>query len=210
MMDDTTASAYRGGGAAAAASADPGGRRAFLRWGLGLALLQGQGPRLGGEGENGTLGDPTVVGRSRTPTVAADNDAQIKQIEQKLACTCGCTLDIFTCRTTDFSCTYSPALHREVVALHQSGLTAQQVIDTFVARYGEKALMAPKPEGFGLAGYLVPAATIAAVGGALAWVIGRRQTLATSPATGVTGPPAISATPEELERLRRALTETNG
>ncbi len=46
---------------------------------------------------------------------------EIQAIEQRLACSCGCTLDVFTCRTTDFTCTYSPELHREVVALHQAG-----------------------------------------------------------------------------------------
>ena len=46
-------------------------------------------------------------------------------------------------------------------------MTAQQVLDAFVAKYGEKALMAPKPQGFNLAGYLVPGAAIAAAGAAL-------------------------------------------
>ena len=38
----------------------------------------------------------------------------------------------------------------------QAGKTAQEILDAFVAKYGEKALMAPKPEGFNLAGYLLP------------------------------------------------------
>ena len=84
------------------------------------------------------------------PTRAGENEAEIQAIETRLACNCGCTLDVFTCRTTDFSCTYSPALHREVLALKGDGLTAQQVLDAFVAKYGEKALMAPKPRGFNL------------------------------------------------------------
>ena len=44
----------------------------------------------------------------------------------KLACNCGCTLDVFTCRTTDFSCTYSPQLHREVLALRNRGMSASR------------------------------------------------------------------------------------
>ncbi len=84
-------------------------------------------------------------GRPHRP---GENAAEIQAIETRLACNCGCTLDVFTCRTTDFSCTYSPKLHREVLALKAKGLTAQQVLDAFVAKYGEKALMAPKPKGF--------------------------------------------------------------
>jgi hypothetical protein len=84
-------------------------RRGFLGR-LGAAALipmQGQEP-LAGTGEVGTLRDPAAAGRSRAPTEIADYDERIKAIEHRLACSCGCTLDIFTCRTTDFTCTYSP------------------------------------------------------------------------------------------------------
>ena len=107
---------------------------------------------------------------------------------------------------TDFSSPYSPKLHREGLALRNEGMSAQQVIDAFVDKYGEKALMAPKPKGFNLAGYLVPGAAIAAAGAALAFVIGRRRTVAAVPAGSATETP-IDASPEELERLRRALDE---
>jgi cytochrome c-type biogenesis protein CcmH len=199
-------------------------RRAFLR--MGLAALAS--PLLGrplrasstdltaaaaqdslpGRGAVGTLRDPEAVGRPRPPTEARENEAEVQAIEQRLACNCGCTLDVFTCRTTDFSCTYSPRLHRQVLALREKGLTAQQILDAFVAQYGEKALMAPKPQGFNLAGYFVPGAAIAVAGAALFAVISRRR------ATGAggtprppVGDPGHSPSPEELERLQRALDE---
>jgi cytochrome c-type biogenesis protein CcmH len=150
------------------------------------------------------------VGRSRTPTDPRENDAQIQAIEQRLACTCGCTLDVFTCRTTDFSCTYSPALHREVLALRDEGKTAQEIVDAFVAKYGEKALMAPKPKGvLNLTGYLLPGALIAAAGAGLLLFIGKRKAAVAaaiaseSPAGGRSG----VASTDELERLNRALAE---
>ena len=100
------------------------------------------------------------------------------------------------------------------------GKTAQEILDAFVARYGEKALMAPKPEGFNLWGYLLPGSAILLAGGALVAFISRRR-VAVSAATGVgdasgrSGMPApppdalpsTNATPEEMERLRRALAE---
>jgi cytochrome c-type biogenesis protein CcmH len=197
-------------------------RRSFLT-GLGAAavlpLQQAQGP-LAGQGEVGTLRDPGAAGRPRAPTEIADYDERIKVIEQRLACSCGCTLDIFTCRTTDFTCTYSPQLHREVVELDRAGKTAQEILDAFVAKYGEKALMAPKPEGFNLWGYLLPGSAILLAGGALAAFISRRR-VAVAAVTGVgaasgrsdmSAPvpyasPSVEATPEEMERLRRALAE---
>lgn len=193
----------------------PGGlsRRGFVhRFGLVAAtpLAALTQDSLAGRGAVGTLGNPGVAGRSRQPTVPADYDSQIKAIEQRLACTCGCTLDIFTCRTTDFTCTYSPQLHREVVALHQEGKSAQEIIDAFVAKYGEKALMAPKPEGFNLWGYLLPGGAILAAAAGLFAFISRRRVKVAAEGSAPEGAPVAGeaeASPEEMERLRRALAE---
>jgi cytochrome c-type biogenesis protein CcmH len=176
-----------------------------------LGLQQVPQDSLAGRGATGTLRDPSVVGRSRTPTDAGENDARIKTIEQRLACNCGCTLDVFTCRTTDFSCTYSPALHREVLALWDEGKTAQQILDAFVAKYGEKALMAPKPRGLlNLTGYLLPGALIVAAGAGLLLFIGKRKAAVAAATAGqgsVDPTGTATASPDELERLRRALAE---
>ena len=104
--------------------------------------------------------DPGRAGRPREPTTAADTDAAIQAIEKRLKCSCGCGLDIYTCRTTDFTCTYSPALHKEVVKLAEQGKSDQQIIAAFVAQYGEAVLMAPPRRGFNLAGYFVPSLAI--------------------------------------------------
>ena len=197
-------------------------RRGFLgRLGAAALLpIQGQGP-LAGSGEVGTLRDPAAAGRPRAPTEIADYDERIKAIEHRLACSCGCTLDIFTCRTTDFTCTYSPELHREVVEMDRAGKTAQEILDAFVAKYGEKALMAPKPEGFNLWGYLLPGSAILVAGGALVALISRRRVAAAEAGgeaiaeSGLSlerpgadaNPKAAPASPEEMERLRRALAE---
>jgi cytochrome c-type biogenesis protein CcmH len=187
-------------------------RRGFLRAGLAAAFLpvvQTAQDSLAGGGARGTLRDPMAAGRPRSPTDARENDAEIQAIEQRLACNCGCTLDVFTCRTTDFSCTYSPALHREVLALRSRGKNAEEILDAFVEKYGEKALMAPKPRGFNLAGYFLPGAIITAAGAGLVWFIGRRKAAiqATSAGAGPASPATPTGNPEELERLRRALAE---
>jgi cytochrome c-type biogenesis protein CcmH len=187
-------------------------RRSFLQHlALGLVPLstyQTAQDSLAGTGATGTLRDPAAAGRPRQPTDPTENDSEVKAIEQRLACGCGCTLDVFTCRTTDFSCTYSPAMHREVLALREEGQTAREILDTFVAKYGEKALMAPKPQGFNLWGYLLPGAAITAAGVALVTILRSREAVMGaqgSPESTLT--PAVSASPEELERLRRALAE---
>lgn len=67
---------------------------------------------LGGCGDVGTLRYPSVVGRPADTALAGANDAAIQALEKRLKCPCPCGLDVYTCRTTDFTCTYSPESHR--------------------------------------------------------------------------------------------------
>lgn len=169
--------------------------------------------------------DTSAADRLRWPeavqpraVVQAGDDAEvIKGIERRLKCTCGCNLDIFTCRTTDFTCTYSPALHREVMALHEEGKSPDEIVNAFVLKYGEEVLMAPPAEGFNLAGYLVPGFAMLLGATVLAWVLVRRgRTPAKAPpeapaARASAAPPATAApgrpTAEELHRLEAALRD---
>src|SRR6267142_2895691 len=116
----------------------------------------------------GRVYDPQRAGRAQAPITSADNDGRIQAIEKKLRCSCGCGLDIYTCRTTDFQCTYSPALHKDVLRLAGQGKTAQQILDEFVKQYGQVALMSPPRKGFNLvAAYYLPGAVIFIAGAVL-------------------------------------------
>ena len=152
--------------------------------------------------------DPARAGRALPPITAADNDAGIQAIEKQLKCSCGCGLDIYTCRTTDFSCTYSPGLHKQVVSLAEQGKSAQEILDAFVAQFGQQVLMAPPKRGFNLAAYFVPSLAIVVAAVFLVRVL-RRWTRAGTVAVAEAAPPA-DATPAELERLRRELDRLPG
>jgi len=196
-------------------------RRGFLGHGLGLgltvvagkvAVAQNEPAPAAGGGDRSRLFDPSAV-QERRPTVAADNDAFIMGLEKRLKCQCGCNLDIYTCRTTDFTCTTSPALHREIVALRGQNKSAQEILDAFVQEYGEQALMAPKPEGFNLAGYFVPGVLmLLGVGALTAWITRRQRQVALDSTVGSVpnadaAALAAGATPEEIEQLKQALAE---
>src|ERR1041384_1103165 len=161
-----------------------------------------------GSGPSGRLVYPEVAGRPVEPVTARDNAAAIQAIEKRLRCTCGCGLDIYTCRTTDFNCSVSPALHRQVMALAEAGLSGDQIMASFVREHGDSMLMSPPKRGFTLLGYYGPwtiilvAATLL-VAGLLWWT--RRA--AAGPAAAA--PEAIAATPAELEQLRRELEHLN-
>jgi len=130
-------------------------------------------------------------------------DLQRDELERKIHCQCGCTLDVFTCRTTDFSCQVSPAMHRDVVALVQGGYSAQEIIDAFVNVYGDRALMAPRKSGFDLLAWITPGLSVLVVG-ALIFVVLRRWREA--PVEAVPGvAPSVDATPDELARLEAAI-----
>jgi len=187
-------------------------RRSFLGGSFGALVVFQQPapvPEAPQAPESDELRDPQSAGLSRLPVSPLDNDPVIVDVEHKLKCTCGCNLDIFTCRTTDFTCTYSPALHQEILGLYKEGKTPEQIIAAFVEKYGEQTLMAPEPQGFNLAGYLVPGLLVLLAGGILSVVLLRRHRMAQLAGAAATAPasttPAVSS--EEMERLKRALSE---
>jgi len=79
-------------------------------------------------------------------------DAQRDDLEHQIHCQCGCNLDVYTCRTTDFACSVSPAMHSDVMGLVAGGYSASEILAAFKAVYGERVLMAPVRSGFNLLG----------------------------------------------------------
>jgi cytochrome c-type biogenesis protein CcmH len=138
-------------------------------------------------------GRPTMTDRER--------DA----LERGIRCQCGCTLDVYTCRTTDFSCQVSPAMHADIRSLVDGGYTAQEILDSFVDTYGERALMSPRAQGFNIVGYVAPFAALAA--GAVAVVVVLRGWGAKRNQVAAAGAPVLAATPDELARLDAAIRD---
>ena len=140
---------------------------------------------------------------------------QRDELERGLKCACPCKLDVFTCRTTDFQCGISPAMHSDVVRLIDGGYSADEIIAAFTTVYGERVLMAPVKEGFNIAGYVVPFITLGIGGTMLVALLRRwkRETEATAPAVATAsvlpiggGMPA--ATEDEMRRLEAAVRGT--
>jgi cytochrome c-type biogenesis protein CcmH/NrfF len=157
----------------------------------------------------GRLAAPEAAGRPVARVTARDNEALVKDLEGKIRCTCGCNLDVFTCRTTDFTCTTSPAMHRLVLARLDSGMTANQVLAAFQKQYGEMIFMQPPKRGFNWAAYLMP---FIGLGVGLGMVMGivRRWARTSSRARDAAAEaaaiaPVEGATPEEMEKLKQEL-----
>jgi cytochrome c-type biogenesis protein CcmH len=141
---------------------------------------------------------------ARIVVSAAERD----EVEHRIRCQCGCTLDVYTCRTTDFSCQVSPSMHRDVMSLVAGGYSAQEILDAFVGVYGERVLMAPRASGFNLLGWAAP---FIALGGGAALVVAllrnwRRAPRADQSPSTVIGRPS-DATDAELARLEAAVRD---
>lgn len=159
---------------------------------------------------NGPMADANEVYKpvtlpAKPNATASMTDAQRDDLEHQLHCQCGCNLDVYTCRTTDFSCTVSPAMHADVMGLVSGGHTAQEILAAFKAVYGERVLMAPGKSGFNLLGYAMP--FVALAGGAVLVNVLLRRWMghAPVPATSAPTPTHIDATQDELAALDAAV-----
>ncbi len=139
----------------------------------------------------------------KTNATASMTDAQRDDLEHQLHCQCGCNLDVFTCRTTDFACTVSPAMHADVMGLVLGGHSAQEILAAFKAVYGEKVLMAPVRSGFNLVGYTMPFVAL----GAGAVIVGAllKRWKSRSPVPATVAPHPVDATEGELAALDAAV-----
>ena len=134
------------------------------------------------------------------------SDQARDDLEHQLKCQCGCVLDVFTCRTTDFSCSVSPAMHADIMGLVAGGYNASEILAAFQKAYGERVLMSPVKRGFNLLGYFMPFATL--IGGGIAVAVMIRRWGARAAREPL--PPAASpadATPAELESLAAAVKD---
>ena len=197
-------------------------RRDFLRAGALLTAAAVLSPRLRAQGTQGAQGAANVeMAQSAYKPVSLPKKpgakplvAQLQrdELERGLKCACPCKLDVFTCRTTDFQCGISPAMHSDVVRLIEGGYSADEIVAAFTTVYGERVLMAPVKEGFNIAGYVVPFITVG-IGATMLMAMLRRwkrESEATAPAAVSDSVLPISgtvpaATDDELRRLEAAV-----
>ncbi len=157
---------------------------------------------------NGPMAEANAVYKSVTlaPKPNAQpsmTSAQRDDLEHQIHCQCGCNLDVYTCRTTDFACSVSPAMHSDVMGLVSGGHGAQDILAAFKAVYGEKVLMAPVKSGFNLVGYTMPFVALGA--GAIGVAALLRRWKSRTPAGAVVPHSHVDATEGELAALDAAI-----
>ncbi len=181
---------------------------------LGIALAALVPGRLSSQQEqapqdeaSARLPRPDMAGLPRTRVTDYENDPFIVNLESQIRCTCGCNLSVYTCRTTDFTCQTSPAMHGEVIALVEDDRSAEEILNAFVARHGESVLMAPPRRGFNIAAYVVPGIVITTVGAGMTWILSRRIHRAAEVPASPEASAQSGLTQDEAELIQRELEQ---
>jgi len=153
-----------------------------------------------------------VVRPAKPNAVKQMDEKQLEAFERNLACPCPCTLDIYTCRTTDFNCGISPAVHGDIQRLVEGGYSGDEIMAAMTQTYGDFILMQPRKQGFNLLAWFAPFAAIALGAVAIGALLrGWRRNADVAAANRVGEPTALDAaldaTPDELARLQAAVRE---
>jgi len=128
---------------------------------------------------------------------ATDAGARYNDLNHRLMCTCGCAEILGECNHV--GCTNST----EELALLRAGLNEgksdQEILDSFVAKYGAVVLAAPSKEGFDLVAWIAPFAVfLAALLGTILLV--RRWSFDKTQSNAQMADPSMDALVEKIRR----------
>jgi cytochrome c-type biogenesis protein CcmH/NrfF len=133
---------------------------------------------------------------------ATDAGSRYTNLNHRLMCTCGCAEILGECNHV--GCPNSSGELNELREGIQGGASDQQILDSFVGKYGAIVLAAPTGHGFDVVAWIAPFAVFsAAVLGTILlvrrWSVGRTQTAAADTST---------MDPAERERREQIRRET--
>ena len=86
-------------------------------------------------------------------TVAADSRPQMREVASKLSCYCGSCPHLVV---TECGCGTADQIKADIQKLIDSGMTEDQIIQSYIDKYGATVLAAPPRRGFSLAAWILP------------------------------------------------------
>ena len=89
--------------------------------------------------------------------------ATVGDISKELICQCGCSMVLSNC--THVECASREAMIALIEQNLAQGRTEEQIIQSFVAQYGEQVLASPPKRGFNLTAWVLPFVAILGGGG---------------------------------------------
>jgi cytochrome c-type biogenesis protein CcmH len=126
-------------------------------------------------------------------------------LSHQLMCQCGCAQLLGEC--DHVGCPDRDKELSELTTDMAAGMTDQQIMDAFVAKYGATVLAAPTTKGFDLVAWVAPFAVFAAALLGTILLIRRWGGLGGKPLEAATAT-AESSDPADQERLERIRRET--
>lgn len=125
------------------------------------------------------------------------------ELEESLACQCGCGLTVHSCN--HLQCGFAIPRKNEIAQFLHEGKGLEEILASFVSSYGEQVLSAPTKTGFNLAAWITPFLVVfagAVLIGMMSMRWTKRQSQAPTPELNV---PTV---PDEYrERLKKELAD---
>jgi len=137
---------------------------------------------------------------------ASNPSGRLYDLDHRLMCTCGCAQILGECNHV--GCTQSTQELTELRADIAEGMSDQQILSAFVAKYGATVLAAPPAHGFDLVAWIAPFAVFAAALAGTILLIRRWSGLGGKTQAAAARDAAVPD-PEERERLERIRLETD-
>ena len=142
-----------------------------------------------------------LVTAALTPAFAGQ-----REVEERLACQCGCGLTVHTCN--HLQCSFAVPVRQDIAKSLAAGQPEDEIVARYVAEYGEKVLSSPTHEGFNLLAWWGPYVALVGGAAALAFAIrrfrGKPEPVLAGPAPGDAQSASLRAELEkELERIEQ-------
>lgn len=146
---------------------------------------------------------------AKPDAVAQLDEGAVIALEKTLACPCPCSLDIYTCRTTDVTCTNSPAIHADIVRMVDGGYSGDEIVSQLSGRYGQRIRLVPSKSGFNLVAWFLPFVAVGTGGLLIARLVHswRHAEQAAHQSQSDIRAISVQATSDEMERLNAALRD---
>lgn len=135
-------------------------------------------------------------------SVTADDKPKMEDVAGKLACYCGTCPHLVA---TKCGCSTADKIKADVQKKIDAGMTEQQILDEYVAEFGQTVLAAPTKSGFNLTAWMLPFVAFAFGGVVLFKFLKKQQQPASS---GPPTPPPAEKTEEDQayrEQLRKEM-----
>jgi cytochrome c-type biogenesis protein CcmH len=141
-----------------------------------------------------------LLGALLAPAAMAYDESEYLKAAETILCDCGCHPQ----SVADCACGRAAELREEMRAMVVGGMTGEEVIASYVAKHGEKILIAPDAEGFNLLAWLGPLALLLVGIVAIALLVRRW-----SPRKDASVPPQVELSPDDpyVNKLRRELED---